>query len=66
MGIGENVPTALGEESIEGRDGVGGTGHGAGVDGFHEARGSHEEGGVACTTGRGDDLSTTAVDGFSR
>lgn len=62
--VGEDVAPATSKDGVEGGDGVGGAGHGACVDGFHEAWGGHEEGGVDCAAGGGDDLAATAEDGF--
>lgn len=62
--VGEDVAPAAGEDGVEGGDGVGGAGHGDGVEGFHEARGGGQEGRVDGAAGGGDDLAAAAEDGF--
>ena len=62
--IGEDVAPAPGEHRVEGGDGVGGAGHGDGVEGFHEAGGGSQEGGVDGAAGGGNDLAAAAEDGF--
>ena len=61
--VGEHMAAAAGQDGIEGGDGVGGAGHGDGVEGFEEAGGGGEEGGVDSAAGGGDDLAAAAGDG---
>ena len=42
--VGQDVAPPFGEDGLEGRDGVGGAGHGDGVEGFEEAGGGGQEG----------------------
>ena len=62
--VGEDVPATAREDCVERGDGIGGACHAAGVDRLHEARGGHEEGRVDGAAGGGNNLATTAEDGF--
>ena len=42
--VGQDVAAPFGEDGVEGRDGVGGAGHGDGVEGCEEAGGVGQEG----------------------
>lgn len=58
------MAASAGEDGVEGGDGVGGSGHGDEVEGFEEAGGGGEEGGVECPPRGGDYLAAAAGDGF--
>ena len=62
--VGQDVAAAAREDGVEAGDGVRGAGHADAVDGLHQARRGHEEGGVDCSAGGRDDLAAAAEDGF--
>ncbi|KAI4150679.1 MAG: hypothetical protein LQ340_003954, partial [Diploschistes diacapsis] len=61
--VGQDVAPAAREDGVDGRDRVGGAGHGDGVEGFHQARGGGEERRVDGSARRGDDLAAAPRDG---
>lgn len=62
--VGEDVAAAAREDVVYFHLRVDGARDGHGVQRFHETGGGHQERGVACAAGRGDDLAAAAEDGL--